>query len=140
MESAAAVFVEDICNASAVRAEVPIVDVPFRLGNYGCVLAICQIDINQALKLRIPIGCDENPFAIFGEARSRIGDFLSAFTGPGCEFLAFAALGVEQPKIAFVDRNLLDHQKLLAVWRPILDIPTAAFYFCQHLVAFQIGR
>ena len=85
--NAAALFVEDICNTSAVRAEIPIVNVPFRLGNYGCVLAICQIDINQALKLRIPIGCDENPFAIFGEARSRIGDFLSAFTWPGCESL-----------------------------------------------------
>ena len=81
VKRARAVFVQSVGDALAIAAQIPIVDVPLRIGQQVSVRFAREIDVGEALKFRVPVGRDEDAFAILREKRLRVGDLFRAGSG-----------------------------------------------------------
>ncbi len=103
VQRADAVLVQRVGDEPAIVAQIPIIDVPFRVRQQIPVLPAREIDICEALELRFAIGRDKDAFAIFRKEPPRIRDRFRAFLWPRSNFLPLACLRVEEPEVALVN-------------------------------------
>ncbi len=137
MQNTQPVFVDNESDHFSVPRQLKPLDVPFDVvGEIGMFLRR-QIDVGQALKLRVPVGRRIDAFVIFAELRGAVENLARLiFRREGCPV---ASGDVDQPKITFIGGDLFGHQQLAFVGRNVQRTPAAALKLCQQPVGFRLG-
>jgi hypothetical protein len=93
------------------------------------VRAAGELQIRQALELRVLVGRDVDALAVGAEAGAAVRDGLAAFRR---DERLLARGHVDQPDVALVDRDGLEDGELLVVGRPVGRRPAAALHLEQQ--------
>ena len=113
----------------AVGREREAVDVPRDVRRQVAVRAAAEVEMRQALELRVLVGRDVDALAVGAEARAAVRDGLAALRR---DERLLAGGHVDQPDVALVDRDELEHGELLVVGRPVGRRPAAALHLEQQ--------
>lgn len=116
-------FIGDEREQLAVARQFELFDVPRDVRGQRGEFFRGEIEPAETLKLGIFIGGDQRRLAVFAELCVSVSDFPG---GLGHEQLKHAGAQIEPVPVAFVDRDILAHEQLLPILRPIGNAPTAA--------------
>ncbi len=137
MQHIKSVLVRNEGDLLAIVGEIELRHIPGDCGTEIGVLAAGQVDIREPMKLGFFVRRGVDAFAIFAEAAARIRDLLPAFGG---QQGFFATVGIHQPEITFICRNVFHHQQFAAVGRPVESAPASTFEFCDDAVRLGLRR
>ncbi len=129
VQHAQAFLVGDEGDRPAVGREREAVDVPGNLRRQVAVRAGREIEAGETLELRLLVGRDVEPLAVGAEAGAAVGDLLRPL---GCHERLRAGGHVDEPDVALVDGEVLEHRELRVVGRPVGRAPAAALHLEQH--------
>ena len=128
VQHAQARLVRDEGDRLPVGRALEAVHVPRDLRRQVRVLPGREIDVGEAPELRVAVGRDVEPLAVGAEADVVVGDLLRALRR---DERPRAARQVDEPDVALVDREGLDHGELRVVWGPV-GRPEAASLHLEH--------
>ena len=94
------------------------------------VLARRELEVGQPLELGLLVGRHVQPLAVGAEGGAAVGHLLGAALRGDERLLARG--DVDEPEVALVDRDRLEHHELLVVGRPVGSEPAAALHLEHH--------
>src|SRR5690349_6959034 len=104
MQHAVSIFIRDERDGLSIEGKIKLLQIPGNLARQVGVLLGCQVNVRQAVKLRVFVRRGVYAPPVLAELTSRVGNLLAALWR---KLGLFSGSRIEHPQIAFVRRDLL---------------------------------
>ena len=131
-------FVGHEGDGASVGRQVELVHVPRDAAREEPIASRCEVQVGEALELRLAVGRDVDALAVATELSRAVGDAVARLLRREQRFRT--ARDVDEPEIAFVDGDRLRQQDLAVVRGPVGGLIAAALQLEHHAVARRLGR